>query len=99
MSLEARRIVDEFGHYVGVAVVRNLDLYVTKFAVEQHSVIADVVAPALPKPKCVIVRQWLDYDEEYAFGVAEGFIEGMETRQPGDPEQITHFGISSGGHF
>lgn len=79
MVMEARKIVNEFGSYVGVAVV-EIDLVMQSFeddpepgTVEERTIV----------PVIKVIRHWTTHDEEYAFGLAEGFIEGRETSSRG----------------
>lgn len=71
MSLEVRRIIDEFGHYKGVAVV-EIEIVMN----------SQECIPAEPVARIEVIRKWLYYDEDYAMGMADGFIEGRESIQP-----------------
>jgi hypothetical protein len=78
---EARKLIDEFGYYAGVAVCK------IELVVDSQD------KTAKPSVSVDIYRKWLDYDEEYSFAMAEGFIEGIERRCPGEPKRET--GVSS----
>lgn len=84
--MEARKIINEFGHYVGVAVV-ELEIIADSQAMGNHDLYQ-------PQPVMRIIRKWIGQDEEIAFALAEGFCEGMETPRSINPEPIAD--VSSG---
>ncbi len=69
-GLEIMRIEDEFGRYVGTAVVDGMVLVTDR-------VYASDIRAQNAEARCRIVRVWTNYDETGAEMLAEGFIEGF----------------------
>lgn len=91
--LESRTIYNEFGHYVGVCVceikiVRSSQTLVEFTETDKRVETTEMVA------ELTVVETWMTHDEEYSFGLAEGFIQGMKRPRPANIEEF--LAISSG---